>query len=207
MTIEVRRMGGGFAARVPADNHRCDCCVAGGLAPQAGEAAFRRDDDMVATGKRHDFLFKYEIGFDERGRIESAVIDMAARSCNVADLSAVVARALCHANNAYYIPNALFRGWPCKTNTVSNTAFRGFGGPQGMIAIETAIEHIAYHLGKSVDEIRAVNWYGTDDRNVTPYGQPVTDNIMPEIVERLARRSVSTPAARPSTGSMHLTTR
>lgn len=148
----------------------------------------RRDDDMIATGKRHDFLFKYEAGFDDTGRIESAVIDMAARSGNVADLSAgVVARALCHGNNAYFIPNALFRGWPCKTNTVSNTAFRGFGGPQGMIAIETVIEHIARDLGKSVDDVRAANYYGTDDRNVTPYGQPVTDNIMPEIVERLSR--------------------
>ena len=189
VTIEVRRMGGGFGGKE--SQPTIIAAIAALLADQCRRPVklrLRRDDDMVATGKRHDFLFKYEIGFDERGRIESAVIDMAARSGNVADLSAgVVARALCHANNAYYIPNALFRGWPCKTNTVSNTAFRGFGGPQGMIAIETAIEHIAYHLGKSVDEIRAVNWYGTDDRNVTPYGQPVTDNIMPEIVERLAR--------------------
>ena len=189
VTIEVRRMGGGFGGKE--SQPTIIAAIAALLADQCRRPVklrLRRDDDMVATGKRHDFLFKYEIGFDERGRIESAVIDMAARSGNVADLSAgVVARALCHANNAYYIPNALFRGWPCKTNTVSNTAFRGFGGPQGMIAIETAIEHIAYHLGKSVDEIRAVNWFGTDDRNVTPYGQPVTDNIMPEIVERLAR--------------------
>ena len=189
VTIEVRRMGGGFGGKE--SQPTIIAAIAALLADQCRRPVklrLRRDDDMVATGKRHDFLFKYEIGFDERGRIESAVIDMAARSGNVADLSAgVVARALCHANNAYYIPNALFRGWPCKTNTVSNTAFRGFGGPQGMIAIETAIEHIAYHLGKSIDEIRAVNWYGTDDRNVTPYGQPVTDNIMPEIVERLAR--------------------
>ena len=83
----------------------------------------------------------------------------------------------------------LFRGWPCKTNTVSNTAFRGFGGPQGMLVIETAIEHIARELGKSVDEIRAVNWMGTTDRNVMPYGQVVTENIMPEIAARLARET------------------
>ena len=189
VTIEVRRMGGGFGGKE--SQPTIIAAIAALLADQCRRPVklrLRRDDDMVATGKRHDFLFKYEIGFDEHGRIESAVIDMAARSGNVADLSAgVVARALCHGNNAYYIPNALFRGWPCKTNTVSNTAFRGFGGPQGMIAIETAIEHIAYDLGKSVDEVRAVNWYGTDDRNVTPYGQPVTDNIMPEIVEHLAR--------------------
>jgi xanthine dehydrogenase large subunit len=189
VTIEVRRMGGGFGGK------ESQPTIIAGIAALLADRCrkpvklrLRRDDDMIATGKRHDFLFKYEVGFDDTGRIESAVIDMAARSGNVADLSAgVVARALCHGNNAYFIPNALFRGWPCKTNTVSNTAFRGFGGPQGMIAIETAIEHIARDLGKSVDDVRAANYYGTDDRNVTPYGQPVTDNIMPEIVERLSR--------------------
>jgi xanthine dehydrogenase large subunit len=189
VTIEVRRMGGGFGGK------ESQPTIIAGIAALLADRCrkpvklrLRRDDDMIATGKRHDFLFKYEAGFDDTGRIESAVIDMAARSGNVADLSAgVVARALCHGNNAYFIPNALFRGWPCKTNTVSNTAFRGFGGPQGMIAIETVIEHIARDLGKSVDDVRAANYYGTDDRNVTPYGQPVTDNIMPEIVERLSR--------------------
>ena len=189
VTIEVRRMGGGFGGKE--SQPTIIAAIAALLADKCRlpvKLRLRRDDDMVATGKRHDFLFKYEIGFDDTGRIESAIIDMAARSGNVADLSAgVVVRALCHGNNAYYVPNALLRGWPCKTNTVSNTAFRGFGGPQGMIAIETAIEHIAHELGKSVDEVRAVNWYGTDDRNVTPYGQTVTDNIMPEIAERLAR--------------------
>ena len=188
VTIEVRRMGGGFGGKESQPT-----MIAGIAALLAAECRkpvklrLRRDDDMIATGKRHDFLFKYEMGFDDTGRIDSAIIDMAARSGNVADLSAgVVARALCHGNNAYYIPNVLFRGWPCKTNTVSNTAFRGFGGPQGMIAIETAIEHIARELGKTVDEVRAVNWMGTVDRNVMPYGQTVTENIMPEIAERLA---------------------
>jgi len=189
VTIEVRRMGGGFGGKE--SQPTIIAGIAALLADRCGKPVklrLRRDDDMIATGKRHDFLFKYEVGFDDTGRIESAVIDMVARSGNVADLSAgVVARALCHGNNAYFIPNALFRGWPCKTNTVSNTAFRGFGGPQGMIAIETSIEHIARDLGKSVDDVRAANYYGTDDRNVTPYGQPVTDNIMPEIVERLSR--------------------
>ena len=188
VTIEVRRMGGGFGGKESQPT-----IIAGIAALLAAKCRkpvklrLRRDDDMIATGKRHDFLFKYEMGFDDTGRIDSAIIDMAARSGNVADLSAgVVARALCHGNNAYYIPNVLFRGWPCKTNTVSNTAFRGFGGPQGMIAIETAIEHIARELGKTVDEVRAVNWMGTVDRNVMPYGQTVTENIMPEIAERLA---------------------
>jgi xanthine dehydrogenase large subunit len=189
VTVEVRRMGGGFGGKESQST-----IVAGIAALLAAKCRkpvklrLRRDDDMIATGKRHDFLFRYRIGFDETGRIDSAIIDMATRSGNVADLSAgVVARALCHGNNAYYIPNVIFRGWPCKTNTVSNTAFRGFGGPQGMLAIETAMEHIARDLGKTVEDVRAVNWMGTIDRNVMPYGQTVTENIMPEIAERLAQ--------------------
>jgi xanthine dehydrogenase large subunit len=189
VTVEVRRMGGGFGGK------ESQSTIVAGIAALLSfkcrkpvKLRLRRDDDMIATGKRHDFLFRYRFGFDNTGRIDSAIIDMAARSGNVADLSAgVVTRALCHGNNAYYIPNVLFRGWPCKTNTVSNTAFRGFGGPQGMLVIETAIEHIARDLGKSVEEVRAVNWMGTTDRNVMPYGQVVTENIMPEIAERLAR--------------------
>lgn len=191
VTVEVRRMGGGFGGKESQST-----MVAGIAALLAGKCRkpvklrLRRDDDMIATGKRHDFLFKYRFGFNETGEIDSAIIDMATRSGNVADLTAgVVTRALCHGNNAYYIPNVLFRGWPCKTNTVSNTAFRGFGGPQGMLVIETAIEHIARELGKSVDEIREVNWMGTTDRNVMPYGQVVTENIMPEIANRLARET------------------
>ena len=118
------------------------------------------------------------------------MIDLAARSGNVADLSGgVLARALCHADNAYFLPAALLRGWPCRTNTVSNTAFRGFGGPQGMLVIETAIEHIARHLGKEVDDVRAVNWYGKRSRNLTPYGQEVKDNIIEEIVDKLVREA------------------
>jgi len=191
VTVEVRRMGGGFGGKESQST-----MVAGIAALLADKCRklvklrLRRDDDMIATGKRHDFLFRYRFGFDETGQIDSAIIDMATRSGNVADLTAgVVTRALCHGNNAYYIPNILFRGWPCKTNTVSNTAFRGFGGPQGMLVIETAIEHIARELGKTVDEIREINWMGTTDRNVMPYGQVVTENLMPEIANRLARES------------------
>ena len=191
VTVEVRRMGGAFGGKE--SQATIIAAAAALLAGRCGlpvKLRLSRDDDMTATGKRHDFLFRYEVGFDGDGRIEGAVIDLAARSGNVADLTGgVVARALCHADNAYYIPNALFRGWPCKTNTVSNTAFRGFGGPQGMLVIETALEHVARRLGKSLDEVRAVNWYGTHERNVTPYGQPVTDNVMPEIVGRLVREA------------------
>ena len=148
----------------------------------------RRDDDMVITGKRHDFEFKYDVGVDHSGRIEGIDLVMAMRSGNVADLSpGVLGRALCHGDNCYYLPNVRLSGFPCKTNTVSNTAFRGFGAPQGMLAIEVVIEHIARELGKSVEDIRAINYYGTSERNVTPYEQIVKDNIIVELTDRLAR--------------------
>ena len=191
VTVEVRRMGGAFGGKE--SQATIIAAVAALLADRCRRPVklrLRRDDDMLATGKRHDFLFRYQIGFDDQGRIEGAVIDLAARSGNVADLSGgVLARALCHADNAYFLPAALLRGWPCKTNTVSNTAFRGFGGPQGMLVIETAIEHIARHLGKEVDDVRAVNWYGKRSRNLTPYGQEVKDNIIEEMVDKLVREA------------------
>lgn len=187
VTVEVRRMGGAFGGKE--SQASIIAAIAALLADRAGQPVklrLRRDDDMVITGKRHDFLFRYEAGFDDEGRIEGVDILMAMRSGNVADLSpGVLARALCHADNCYYLPNARLRGYPCKTNTVSNTAFRGFGGPQGMLVIETVIEHIARTLGRSVDEVRAVNYYGTEDRNVTPYQQRVKDNIIVPLVDRL----------------------
>ena len=187
VTVEVRRMGGAFGGKE--SQASIIAAIATVLADCCGRPVklrLRRDDDMVITGKRHDFLFRYDVGFNEEGRIEGVDILMGMRSGNVADLSpGVLARALCHADNCYYLPNARLRGYPCKTNTVSNTAFRGFGGPQGMLVIETVIEHIARTLGRSVDEIRAVNYYGTEDRNVTPYQQRITDNIIVPLVDRL----------------------
>ncbi|MCZ6590922.1 MAG: xanthine dehydrogenase molybdopterin binding subunit [Alphaproteobacteria bacterium] len=187
VTVEVRRMGGAFGGKE--SQATIFAAIAAVLADRCGQPVkirLRRDDDMIMTGKRHDFLFRYDVGFDDDGRIEGVDILMAMRSGNVADLSpGVLARALCHADNCYYLPNARLRGYPCKTNTVSNTAFRGFGGPQGMLVIETVIEHIARTLGRSVDEVRAVNYYGAEDRNVTPYQQRVKDNIIVALVDRL----------------------
>lgn len=189
ITVEIRRMGGGFGGKE--SQATIIAAIAALLASETGRPAklrLRRDDDMIVTGKRHDFLFRYTAGFDGEGRIEGIDILMGMRSGNVAELSpGVLARALCHADNCYYLPNASLRGYPCKTNTVSNTAFRGFGGPQGMIVIEAIMEHIARELGRSLDEIRAVNYYGTDDRNETPYQQVVKDNIIVELTDRLRR--------------------
>lgn len=189
VTVEIRRMGGGFGGKE--SQPTIIAAIAALLANQTGRPAklrLRRDDDMIVTGKRHDFLFRYTAGFDDAGRIEGVDILMGMRSGNVADLSpGVLARALCHADNCYYLPHASLRGYPCKTNTVSNTAFRGFGGPQGMIVIEAILEHIARELGRSLDDIRAVNYYGTDERNETPYQQVVKDNIIVELTDRLRR--------------------
>jgi len=189
VTVEVRRMGGAFGGKESQPTiYSSLAALAANAANRPARLRLRRDDDMIVSGKRHDFLFRYTAGFDGDGRIEGVDILMGMRSGNVADVSpGVLARALCHADNCYYLPNAIFRGYPCKTNTVSNTAFLGFGGPQGMFVIEAIIEHIARSLGKSVAEIRAVNWYGTEDRNVTPYKQVVKDNIIVELADRLCK--------------------
>ena len=188
VTVEVRRMGGAFGGKE--SQATIVAAIAAVLARASGlpvKLRLARDDDMIVTGKRHDFLFRYEAGFDDTGRISGLDFMFAARAGNVADLStSVMGRALCHADNCYDIPNALFRGYCCKTNTVSNTAFRGFGGPQGMVAIEIVIEHIARTLGIDVEAVRRANYYGEAPRNVAPYGQIVDDNIIEEIVELLS---------------------
>ena len=189
ITVEVRRMGGGFGGKE--SQPTIFAAIAALVASKTGRPAklrLRRDDDMVITGKRHDYDFKYDVGFDDDGRISGVDIEMAMRSGNVADLSSgVMARTLCHADNCYFLENARFRGLPCKTNTVSNTAFRGFGGPQGMLVIETILEHIARHLGKTLDDVRKINYYGDKERNRTPYGQIITDNIIEELIEKLSK--------------------
>ena len=191
VTVEVRRMGGAFGGKE--SQATIVAAIAAVLARVSGRPAklrLARDDDMIVTGKRHDFMFRYEVGFDDNGRIAGLDILFAARAGNVADLStSVMGRALCHADNCYDIPNAHFRGYCCKTNTVSNTAFRGFGGPQGMVVIELAIEHIARTLGLDVEAVRRANYYGDAPKNVTPYGQVVDDNIVEEVVDGISEKA------------------
>lgn len=189
VTTETRRMGGGFGGK------ESQATIIAALAALGAHATRRpvklrltRDDDMVVTGKRHDFLFRYEVGVDDHGRMEGIDLLLACRAGHVADLSSsVLIRALCHADNCYYLPNAHIHGYPCRTNTVSNTGFRGFGGPQGMVAIETIIDHIARDRGLDPDDVRRVNFYDTEERDTTHYGQPVEDNIIAEIVDSLTR--------------------
>jgi xanthine dehydrogenase large subunit len=143
---------------------------------------------MRATGKRHPFLIRYDVGFDDEGRIRALDLTLAADGGSVADhTSAVLTRALCHADNCYFLPNVRFRGLACKTNTVSNTAFRGYGGPQGMLAIETIIEAVARQLGLPVHIVRRRNFYGIGGNDVTPYGMTVEDNIIERVVDELDR--------------------
>ena len=186
VTVKVRRMGGGFGGKETQSNIFAVVAALG--ARQFGQPVKirpDRDDDMIATGKRHDFLVDYAVGFDDAGRIEGVDASYAARCGFSADLSGPVTdRALFHADNCYFYPHVRLQSRPMRTNTVSNTAFRGFGGPQGMMACERWIEDIAYALGRDPLDIRKANLYG-DGRDVTPYYQKVDDNIAARIIEEL----------------------
>ena len=192
VVVRVRRMGGGFGGKETQGN--IFACVAA-MAAQRYNRAVKlrpdRDDDMIMTGKRHDFLVDYQVGFDKDGRIIALDGMFSARCGFSADLSGPVTdRALFHADNAYYYPNVRLRSAPLKTNTVSNTAFRGFGGPQGLIAAERVIEEIAFYLNKDPMAIRRANFYGSRDKNnkgrdITPYHQKVRDNIAPQLMDEL----------------------
>ncbi|MBZ9601328.1 xanthine dehydrogenase molybdopterin binding subunit [Phyllobacterium chamaecytisi] len=191
VTVNVRRMGGGFGGKeTQANLFAAVAAIAAKKYRRAVKIRPDRDDDMVATGKRHDFHVAYELGFDDEGRIEAVDATFSARCGFSADLSGPVTdRALFHADNCYFYPNVRLRSRPLKTNTVSNTAFRGFGGPQGMVGGERMIEEIAYALGKDPLEIRKANFYGGEGRNLTPYHQTVEDNIIPQIIAELEATS------------------
>jgi xanthine dehydrogenase large subunit len=187
--VKVRRMGGGFGGKETQSNQFA--VIAALFARKHGRAVklrLDRDDDMEATGKRHDFLASYDVGFDGDGRIHALDMVFAARCGFSADLSGPVTdRALFHADNCYFYPDVRLRSEPRRTNTVSNTAFRGFGGPQGMLGGERVIEEVAYALGLDPLEVRKRNFYGKTSRNVTPYHQTVTDNIIARVVDELEK--------------------
>jgi xanthine dehydrogenase large subunit len=191
VTVEIRRMGGGFGGKETQSNQFA--ALAAIAAKRLGRAVKirpDRDDDMTATGKRHDFLIDYEVGFDDDGKIHGVDFSYAARCGFSSDLSGPVTdRALFHCDNAYFYPAVKAVSVPLYTNTVSNTAFRGFGGPQGMVGAERVIDEVAFATGKDPLEIRKVNFYGTSDRNVTPYHQTVEDNIIQRIVSELEESS------------------
>jgi xanthine dehydrogenase large subunit len=182
-----RRMGGAFGGKE--SQAATIACIAALMATKTGRACklrLDRDDDMIMTGKRHDFVIDYDVGFDDDGRILGIQFMFASRCGVSADLSGPVNdRTMFHCDNAYFLENVDIESHRCKTNTVSNTAFRGFGGPQGMYAVEYAIDDIARTLNKDPLEVRRKNFYGIDERNTTQYGQKVEDNIIAEIVDKL----------------------
>lgn len=187
VTIEVRRMGGGFGGKeTQANLFATVAAIAAKKLNRPVKLRPDRDDDMTATGKRHDFLIDYTVGFDDEGGILGVDFTYAARCGYAADLSGPVTdRALFHCDNTYFYPAARAVSRPLYTNTVSNTAFRGFGGPQGMVGAERIIDEVAFALGRDPLEIRKKNLYGTDDRNVTPYHQTVEDNVAERVIAEL----------------------
>ncbi len=182
-----RRMGGAFGGKE--SQAATIACIAAIMATKTGRACklrLDRDDDMIMTGKRHDFVIDYEVGFGDDGRIHGVDFMFASRCGISADLSGPVNdRTMFHCDNAYFLENINIVSHRCKTNTVSNTAFRGFGGPQGMHAIEYVIDDIARTLGLDPLQVRRRNFYGVGERNVTPYQQVVEDNIIGDIFDQL----------------------
>ncbi|MDP3670199.1 MAG: xanthine dehydrogenase molybdopterin binding subunit [Telluria sp.] len=191
IVVECRRMGGGFGGK---ESQSALWAAASAIAAARLKRPVKlradRDDDMLVTGKRHCFHYDYEVGYDDSGKIVAAKVDMISRAGYSADLSGPVAtRAVCHFDNTYYLSDVDIRAACGKTNTQSNTAFRGFGGPQGAIAIEYVIDEIARNLGRDALDIRRLNFYGREERNVTPYGQVVLDNVIHELVAELEASS------------------
>ncbi len=183
-----KRMGGAFGgketqAAIPA-------LMVALVASQTNRAArivYDKDTDMRVTGKRHGYYVEWRVGFDDSGRILGLRADYYSDGGAAADLStSVMERTLLHAENAYYIPHLEVTGQVCFTNYPPNTAFRGFGGPQAVAAIENIMQRVAIRLGKDAFDVRMTNVYGTVNRNVTPYGQVFERNHLPEIMARLA---------------------
>ena len=192
VTAEVRRMGGAFGGKETNSNQWT--CIAALLARKTKKpvkVCLARVDDMRSTGKRHHFISRYSVGFDQEGRLEGLDLELAAGCGNSPDLSdAIVDRAMFHADNAYFLPAVKVLGHRVKTNTVSNTAFRGFGGPQGMISIENIMDHIARKVGKDPLDVRKINFYSAEGgRDLTHYGQRIEQHIIPQLVDRLETKS------------------
>jgi len=187
VVVECRRMGGGFGGKESQSAlWAAAASISARLLGRAVKLRADRDDDMLVTGKRHCFHYEYEVGYDDEGRIVAAKVDMVSRAGYSADLSGPVAtRAVCHFDNAYYLSDVDIRAACGKTNTQSNTAFRGFGGPQGAIAMEYVLDEIARNLGRDALDIRKLNFYGKTENNVTPYGQVIVDNVIHELVDEL----------------------
>jgi xanthine dehydrogenase large subunit len=190
--VEIRRMGGGFGGKESQGNALAvACAVAARATGHPCKMRYDRDDDMIVTGKRHDFRIAYDVGFDADGKLTAVDFTHYARCGWAMDLSLPVAdRAMLHADNAYNLDDVRITSHRLKTNTQSATAFRGFGGPQGVVGIERVMDHIAEHLGLDPLEVRRANFYRDGDTGqTTPYHQPVVDGIINGLVEQLTTSS------------------
>jgi xanthine dehydrogenase large subunit len=191
VVVDMRRMGGGFGGKeTQAASPACLCAVIARLTGQPTKMRLPRVEDMLMTGKRHPFYIEYDVGFDDSGRLHGIALDLAGNCGYSPDLSAsIVDRAMFHADNAYYLGDATINGHRCKTHTASNTAYRGFGGPQGMVAIEEVMDRIARHLAVDPLLVRKANYYGKTERNVTHYYQTVEHNLLDEMTTELEASS------------------
>jgi xanthine dehydrogenase large subunit len=177
VTTVVRRLGGGFGGKESNASWVAAAAALGAVATaKPVKLRLPREIDMIATGKRHGFDYRYTVGFDDEGRVLALDASLAADAGWSLDMTpGVMARALTHTDNAYWIPHFRAVGYSCRTNRQSNTAFRGFGGPQGAVVMEDAIDRVAHHLGRDANDIRALNFY-RDGGDETPYGQKVDEN-------------------------------
>jgi xanthine dehydrogenase large subunit len=191
VNVVTKRMGGGFGGKECQATHPAAmAALVAHKTKRTARIAYSKDDDMRVTGGRHPFQNDWKVAFDDDGAITGLRIDFFSDGGAYADLSpAVMGRAMTHADNAYYLPNVLIHGTVCRTNTPPNTAFRGFGGPQGVITIENIIEEIALYLKKDPLDVRMRNCYGLDDRNITPYGQTVKGNTLPRLMREIRERA------------------
>ena len=189
--VECRRMGGGFGGKESQSAlFACVASLAAARLNRPVKLRLDRDDDFLVTGRRHGFWFQVEAGYDEVGRVLGARATLVSNAGHSADLSGpVLTRALCHFDNAYHLPHVQLQGFAARTNTQSNTAFRGFGGPQGALAVELLMDRIARELGRDPLDVRRANYYAADGSQTTPYDQPVEDFILHDLTDRLEASS------------------
>ena len=190
VVVTAKRMGGAFGGKEAQATHPAAmAALVVQKTRRPARIAYDKDTDMHVTGKRHPFQNRYRVGFSRSGEVVALKVDLYSDGGAYADLSpAVMARAMCHSENAYFIPNIEILGTVCRTNNPPNTAFRGFGGPQGVATIENVMEEIAAYLKKDALEVRKANCYGVETRNVTPYGQVVPNNTLPRLFLELPER-------------------
>ena len=187
VVVICKRMGGGFGGKeTQAAMPAAYAALVAAKTRRPARFAFSKDDDMRFTGKRHPFQSRWRVAFEPTGKITALRVELFSNGGCSCDLSpSILERAMLHSDNAYWLPNVRITGRVCLTHLPSNTAFRGFGGPQGVASTENAIEAIAHRLGLDALDVRRANLYGKAERNVTPYGQVVQNNVLPELIDQL----------------------